>query len=105
VLSYPRIAPFDGIHACVLSCSLLCDRLGWLAVSTRFSTPVLVMEDGSKLHDSRDIMRYADGRVNHALFPSEEVSKYVEHFHDFLGPVSRDVSWSLLWLSRWLATP
>jgi len=63
--------------------------------STRWSTPVLVTDDGQRLCDSADIVRWASDR--HAtpatsLYPAEhraEIEALEDHLHDQLGPHTR----------------
>ena len=56
--------------------------------SSRYSTPVLLMDDGRVLTDSTDIMRFAAGSDD-SLFLSEEVESLVDHYGDRLGPYTR----------------
>ncbi|MDH3202786.1 MAG: glutathione S-transferase [Myxococcales bacterium] len=56
--------------------------------SSRYSTPVLLMDDGRVLTDSTDIMRFAVGSDD-SLFLSEEVESLVDHYGDRLGPYTR----------------
>ncbi len=64
-------------------------------VSTRFSTPVLVRDDGSTLHDSGAILRWADERratEDTTLYPAEhrdEIEAFEGRMHDRLGPHGR----------------
>lgn len=56
--------------------------------STRFSTPVLLLDDGRVLHDSTDILRFAAG--DDLSFCSGEVTAaLVDHYGDQLGPYTR----------------
>jgi len=56
--------------------------------SSRYSTPVLITENGRVLTDSTEIARFAAGRVD-SLFPSDEVTSLVDHYGDRLGPYTR----------------
>jgi glutathione S-transferase len=56
--------------------------------SSRYSTPVLILNDGRILTDSTDIVRFAAG-PDGALFPNTEVSELVDHYGDQLGPYTR----------------
>lgn len=56
--------------------------------SSRYSTPVLILNDGRVLSDSTDIVRFAAGEDD-SLFPSSEVSDLVDHYGDQLGPYTR----------------
>ena len=56
--------------------------------SSRYSTPVLILNDGRILTDSTDIVRFAAARDD-AFFPSAEVAELVGHYGDQLGPYTR----------------
>jgi glutathione S-transferase len=56
--------------------------------SSRYSTPVLMLNDGRVLSDSTDIVRFAADRDD-SLFPSSEVSGLVDYYGDQLGPYTR----------------
>ena len=56
--------------------------------SSRYSTPVLIRNDGRILTDSTDIVRFAAG-PDDTLFPNTEVSELVDHYGDQLGPYTR----------------
>ena len=56
--------------------------------SSRYSTPVLILNDGRVLSDSTDIVRFA-AEGDDSLFPSSEVSELVDHYGDQLGPYTR----------------
>ena len=56
--------------------------------SSRYSTPVLITENGRVLTDSTEIARFAAGSVD-SLFPSDEVASLVDHYGDRLGPYTR----------------
>ena len=56
--------------------------------SSRYSTPVLLMEDGRVLTDSTEIARFAAGSDD-SLFPNDEVISLVDHYGDRLGPYTR----------------
>lgn len=58
-------------------------------VSSRFSTPVLFTEGGEVLHDSTDILRYADRTAGLGLFEGDGVDELVDHYSDRLGPQTR----------------
>jgi glutathione S-transferase len=63
--------------------------------STRWSTPVLVTDDGERLCDSARIARYASDRFGTpqtSLYPAEhlaELEALERHLHDKLGPHTR----------------
>lgn len=66
------------------------------STSSSFSTPVLLTDTGSLLHDSRDILYYANGRYgscNASLFPTDEVKELDGLFHYKLGPITRRISY------------
>jgi glutathione S-transferase len=56
--------------------------------SSRYSTPVLILNDGRVVSDSTDIVRFA-AEGDDSLFPSSEVSQLVDHYGDQLGPYTR----------------
>ena len=56
--------------------------------SSRYSTPVLILNDGRVLSDSTDIVRFA-AEGDNSFFPSSEVSELVDHYGDQLGPYTR----------------
>lgn len=56
--------------------------------SSRYSTPVLILNDGRILTDSTDIVRFAAGRDS-SFLPSGEVTELVAHYGDQLGPYTR----------------
>ena len=56
--------------------------------SSRYSTPVLIMEDGGFLTDSTAIVKFAAGGDD-SLFPSQEVTSLVDYYGDRLGPYTR----------------
>jgi glutathione S-transferase len=57
--------------------------------STRFSTPVLILEDGAgALTDSTAIAKFAAGGDD-SFFPNDEVVSLVDHYGDRLGPYTR----------------
>lgn len=61
-------------------------------VSTRFSTPVLIADDGMVLRDSAAIVHWASDRFAEAgqgLYPSDEVNRLEALLHDELGPHTR----------------
>ncbi len=56
--------------------------------SSRYSTPVLILNDRRVLTDSTDILRFA-GRRDSSFLPSGEVTELVAHYGDRLGPYTR----------------
>jgi len=56
--------------------------------SSRYSTPVLITQNGRVLTDSTEIARFAAGSDD-SLFPSEEVASLVDHYGGRLGPYTR----------------
>ncbi|NNE19856.1 MAG: glutathione S-transferase [Myxococcales bacterium] len=56
--------------------------------SSRYSTPVLILNDGRILTDSTDIVHFA-AAGDDSLFPNAEVSELVDHYGDQLGPYTR----------------
>lgn len=61
-------------------------------VSSRFSTPLLILDDGTMVRDSTDIMRWAsDSRGGDAegLFPDAEVEELDRYLSLKLGPHTR----------------
>ena len=64
-------------------------------VSTRFSTPFMICEDGSYLSDSTDIARFASSHLpqGEGLFPDARVDELVERFSARLGPYTRLVAY------------
>lgn len=64
-------------------------------VSSKFSTPVLVRPGVPSMHDSREIMQFAHqqlkgrGQSLGLGLENPEVLRWVEHFHDELGPHTR----------------
>lgn len=70
-------------------------------VSTRFSTPLLVVvggEGGPPIHDSRLILAWADARrpAGSPSLLSDGAGEDVARFHDLLGPHTRRVAYSHL---------
>jgi glutathione S-transferase len=60
--------------------------------SSRFSTPVLVADDGTVLRDSAVIVRWASDRFaapGEELYPTDEVFELETRLHDELGPHTR----------------
>ncbi len=60
--------------------------------STRFSTPVLVADDGTVLRDSASIVRWASDRFavsGEELYPTDDVGELESRLHDELGPHTR----------------
>jgi glutathione S-transferase len=100
-VSYVEVGHMPGMHFA---------RMMWLTlrhgggqgdrVSTRFSTPALMTDDGRWLRDSRDIVRYASERFGSpetTLLPAPEAAELEQHFHDHLGPHTRRVAyWTAL---------
>lgn len=61
-------------------------------VSSRFSTPVLITDDGQTLCDSQAIVAYVSQRYadsDSQLYPSPDVQALETRLHDKLGPHSR----------------
>ena len=61
-------------------------------VSTRFSTPLLLLDDGRRLQDSSDIVRWASdtyGTPETTLYPAPEVAQFEAYVSAELGPHSR----------------
>jgi len=56
--------------------------------SSRYSTPVLITQNGRVLTDSTEIARFAAGSDG-SLFPGDEVASLVGHYGDRLGPYTR----------------
>ncbi len=56
--------------------------------STRFSTPVLILDDGPTLTDSTAIAEFAAGE-DVSFFANDEVRSLVDHYGDRLGPYTR----------------
>jgi glutathione S-transferase len=56
--------------------------------SSRYSTPVLLVDDGQVLTDSTEIVRFA-ARNDASFLAGDEVSALVEHYGDQLGPYTR----------------
>ena len=76
--------------ACSLAVAIATRGRGGAAdrTSSRYSTPVLILNDGRVLSDSTDILRFAADRDG-SLFSSSEVSDLVDHYGDQLGPYTR----------------
>lgn len=72
--------------------------------SSRWSTPVLVTEDGETLCDSTDIARWASARAGAGgpgpLFPNPEVLELVDDFSHDLGRYTRLVAYGHAFRSR-----
>lgn len=70
-------------------------------VSSRLSTPVLVTDDGQRLCDSSQIVRWASDRFaspETSLYPAEhriEIEAFEQHVHDRIGAHTRRVAYSL----------
>lgn len=78
--------------------------------STRFSTPVLVTDDGERLCDSAAIVRYASDRFGDertTLYPEphrDELHALEQRLHDAVGPHTRRVAYYHVLRDRqWLA--
>ena len=56
--------------------------------SSRFSTPVLILEDGRAVTDSTAIVAFA-ARDHDSFFPNDDVTSLVDHYGDQLGPYTR----------------
>jgi glutathione S-transferase len=67
------------------------------AVSSRWSTPILVTRDGERLCDSTEIAHWASARAGGGspgpLFPTAEVDELVAHFGRVIGPSTRVVAY------------
>lgn len=64
--------------------------------SSRYSTPVLLMQDGRVLTDSTDIVRFAAGEQA-SVFLSPSVAALVDYYGDRLGPYTRALAyWHVL---------
>ena len=64
--------------------------------SSRFSTPVLLLDDGRVLTDSTAIAGFAAGE-DPSFFPNHEVTSLVDHYGDRLGPYTRALAyWHVL---------
>lgn len=67
--------------------------------SSRFSSPVLITDDGRALCDSTLIVRFAaeQAGAESQLFPNDEVAALVDHYGTALGPHTRRVAyWHVL---------
>ncbi len=69
-------------------------------VSTRFSTPVLITEDGERICDSSRIVRWANehyAKLEDNLIPDEECVSFDRRFSDGLGEHTRRLAyyWAL----------
>lgn len=63
-------------------------------VSSRFSTPILITDDGTRICDSSQIVRYASDRWGDGeLYESEEAGELEQHFHDRLAPDTRMIGY------------
>lgn len=68
-------------------------------VSTRFSTPVLIADDGTRVCDSSAILRYLDDRHKggaESLYASPDCQELEASFHDVLGAHSRRLAYYYL---------
>jgi glutathione S-transferase len=66
------------------------------AQSTRFSTPVLVCDDGRRICDSRRIARHVDEQYRGSgpgLYQLDEAAGLEERFHKALGPHTRRLAY------------
>ena len=60
--------------------------------SSRYSTPILRIENGDRFTDSSRIMRYLSDRFlgeQDGLFPEPKVAELDEHYNRYLGPHTR----------------
>jgi len=64
-------------------------------VSTKYSTPLLILADGTHLHDSTEICRWAATQAGLDLYPDNEVTELERHFHDRVGPNTRRVAYGV----------
>ncbi|MCO4746603.1 MAG: glutathione S-transferase family protein [Proteobacteria bacterium] len=60
-------------------------------VSSRFSSPYLITEDGTHIPESAAITCWADARSGGSLYPTEEVAELERRFHDRVGPHARRI--------------
>lgn len=66
--------------------------------STRFSTPLLITEDGARITDSSDIVRWVCDRhadADTTLVPNDEVLQIERELGEKLGPHSRRIGYGL----------
>ena len=74
------------------------------AVSSRFSTPILLLPSGEKLCDSTDIAEWASKQIGGGgpgpLFPSPEVRELVVDLGRNLGPYTRLVAYARVFRSK-----
>lgn len=70
--------------------------------STRMSTPVLVTDDGERIRDSGQIVRYASARYSSpdtTLYPegaADEIEAFERRVHDHIGPHARRLAYHYL---------
>lgn len=67
-------------------------------VSTRFSTPVLITDDGERVCDSHEIVRWADARFSTpdtTLYPTPQAERIERELGDGLGAHARRVAYGL----------
>lgn len=64
--------------------------------SSRYSTPLLVLDDGSVLTDSSAIVAWASERMPQTLYPTAEVARIERELHDGLAVHSRRVVYGFL---------
>ena len=67
--------------------------------SSRFSTPILVTDQGRVLTDSSEIARFAfeQGKRVASMYPNPDVTRLIDHFGAHLGPHTRTFAyWRLL---------
>lgn len=66
------------------------------AISSRYSTPVLLTDDGESFHDSSAIVQYVSRRFltpETSLYPTPEAAALEKHFHDHLGSDTRRLAY------------
>lgn len=65
-------------------------------VSSRFSTPLLITEDGVRIGDSSEIVKYISdgyGDATTCLYFDENAEELENYYHDRLGPHTRRVAY------------
>lgn len=87
----PYVPPFNWV-AVALASGLRGGRAD--RVSTRWSTPYLITEDGEHLGDSGAILRWAEPRIPGGLHPDDTVAPLEQRFHDRLGPHTRRLAYT-----------
>jgi len=74
-------------------------------VSTRFSTPLLLTDDGQRIGDSGAIVRWASDRFGTeetSLYPAahrREIEAFEQRMHDEIGPHTRRIAYSIALLN------